>query len=163
MILTLYACSIGLPITEKSVPSINGCLGGGLTLATLIWIFGHISGGHFNPAVTISFLFTGKINPLLAFLYVTSQTLGGFTGASILWSLSPNRLNSIGLSVTAVHPSVNLCQAFFIEAIITFLLVITVFSCVDSKRTDLKGSFPLHIGFSVTVGALFGGKFTGGR
>lgn len=44
MLLTLYACSIGLPIAESNVPSINGCLGGGLTLASLIWVMGSVSG-----------------------------------------------------------------------------------------------------------------------
>jgi len=82
--LTLYACSIGMPIAEQAVPSLNGCLGGGLTLATLIWCLGNVSGGHFNPAVTISFLFTGKINPLLTILYVGAQLVGAITGASVL-------------------------------------------------------------------------------
>jgi hypothetical protein len=83
-LLTLYACSIGMPISEQSVPSLNGCLGGGLTLATLVWCLGNVSGGHFNPAVTIAFLFTGKINPLLTMLYVGSQLVGALTGASVL-------------------------------------------------------------------------------
>ena len=84
LLLTLYACSIGLPIAVKSVPSLNGCLGGGLTLATLVWCLGSVSGGHFNPAVTIAFLFTGKLNPLLTLLYVASQLVGALTGAFIL-------------------------------------------------------------------------------
>lgn len=83
-LLTLYACSIGMPIGEQTVPSLNGCLGGGLTLATLVWCLGNVSGGHFNPAVTIAFLFTGKINPLLTMLYVGSQLVGALTGASVL-------------------------------------------------------------------------------
>lgn len=84
LILTLYACSIGLPIGESKVPSLNGCLGGGLTLGTLVWCLGNVSGGHFNPAVTIAFLFTGKINPLLTLFYVGAQLVGAITGASIL-------------------------------------------------------------------------------
>jgi hypothetical protein len=90
LLLTLYACSIGMPVAEKSVPSINGCLGGGLTLATLVWGLGNISGGHLNPAVTIAFLFTGKINPLLTVMYVAAQLIGAITGASILNSVVPD-------------------------------------------------------------------------
>lgn len=52
-------------------------------------------------------------------------------------------------------------QAFSVELIITFILVITIFSAVDTSRNDLHGSFPLQIGLAVAVGGLFGGKFTG--
>lgn len=122
---------------------------------------GHISGGHLNPAVTIAFLFTGKINPLLAILYVGSQMLGGMSGAAFLQNLVPSEKGG-NLSVTEVHPDINLAQAFGVEAIITFILVFTIFSCVDSSRKDLGGSFPLQIGLAVVVGGLFGGIFTGG-
>ena len=161
MILTLYACSIGLPITEKGVPSINGCLGGGITLATLIWILGSVSGGHFNPSVTIAFLFTGKINPLITMLYIGAQLVGALTGAYILFGLSPDFARG-KLSVTEVHQDITLGQAYAVELIITFILVLTIFSCVDSRRNDLTGSFPLQIGLAVAVGGLFGGRFTGG-
>lgn len=161
MILTLYACSIGLPIAEKNVPSINGCLGGGLTLASLIWALGNISGGHLNPAVSIAFLFTGKINPLMTLFYVASQLIGASTGAIILQNLVPAQAQG-NLSVTSIHSDITIGQAFGIELIITFILVITIFSCVDSRRSDLHGSFPLQIGFAVVIGGLFGGRFTGG-
>jgi len=162
MLLVIYACSIGLPIAEKNgVPSINGCLGGGLTLATLIWCLGNISGGHFNPAVTIAFLLCGKINPFISVFYVGFQMLGALTGAAVLKSVVPEFAMGT-LSVTSVHKDLTLAQGFGIEFIITFILVLTVFSCVDSKRADLNGSFPLSIGFAVVVGGLFGGPFTGG-
>jgi glycerol uptake facilitator-like aquaporin len=161
LLLTLYACSIGLPISENNVPSLNGCLGGGLTLASLVWVLGNVSGGHLNPAVTIAFLFTGKINPLLTVMYIGAQLVGALTGAFILNDVVPTEARGT-LSVTAVHSSINLAQAFCVELIITFILVLTIFSCVDSRRNDLHGSFPLQIGIAVVVGGLFGGKFTGG-
>ena len=143
------------------MPAINGCLGGGLTLATLVWCMGNISGGHFNPAVTIAFLFTGKINPLLTLFYVGAQMVGGLTGAFLLKSLSPTEAAG-NLSVTLVHKDLHVSQGYAVELLITFILVFTIFSCVDSRRNDLGGSFPLQIGLAVTIGALFGGKFTGG-
>lgn len=104
----------------------KGCLGGGLTLATLVWVLGSISGGHLNPAVTIAFLFTGKTNPLLAFLYITAQLTGALSGAALLTSLAP--LETAGkLSVTQIHPEITLAQAWGVETIITFILVLTVF------------------------------------
>ena len=49
-------------------------------MATLIWILGNVSGGHFNPSVTIAFFFIGKVNPLLTLFYIASQCTGALTG-----------------------------------------------------------------------------------
>ncbi len=132
-----------------------------MTLATLIWTMGNVSGGHFNPAVTIAFLFTGKINPLMTLMYIGAQLVGAITGSYILKSAAPEAAQG-KLAITEVHPDVNLPQAFGVEVLITFILVFTIFSCVDARRKDLHGSFPLQIGLAVAVGGLFGGKFTGG-
>jgi aquaporin-0 len=97
-----------------------------LTLASLVWVLGSISGGHLNPAVTIAFLFTGKTNPLLAVLYIFAQLLGAYAGAALLVSLAP--VETAGkMSLTLVHADISLAQAWGVEAIITFILVITVF------------------------------------
>lgn len=101
-------------------------MGGGLTLATLVWALGSISGGHLNPAVTIAFLLTGKTNPLLAALYILSQLVGAIAGAALLIQIAP--LETAGkLSLTQVHPDITLVQAWGVETIITFILVLTVF------------------------------------
>lgn len=71
--------------------------------------------------------------------------------------LIPRSVHSqIGL--TLIAPRISLLTAFGVEFIVTFVLAFTVFACVDSKRKDLGGSYPLAIGFSVIVGALFGVK-----
>ena len=62
--------------------------------------------------------------------------------------------DQIGLTLLA--PGVTLLTGFGVEFIITFVLALTVFACIDSNRKDLGGSYPLAIGFSVIVGASFG-------
>lgn len=100
-------------------------------MATLVWVLGSISGGHLNPAVTIAFLFTGKTSFLLAILYVVAQLVGALAGASLLTSLAP--LETTGsLSVTQVHKDITLAQAWGVETIITFVLVITIFRHVKN-------------------------------
>lgn len=150
MFLVTYICSIGLKITEKEgVPLINGAIGNGLIVGTIVWGLGNISGAHLNPAVSIAFLLTGKINPLATLFYIGFQLLGALTGSHIIRSLAPDY--AIGnLGATLIHPSLNTAQAFGIELVSTFILVLTVFSCVDSKRNDIHGSFPLQIGFAIT-------------
>ena len=81
--------------------------------------------------------------------------LGAVLGSATLNILVPKDVRG-NLGVTQVNENVSLVNAFGIEVIITFLLAFTVFACIDKKRKDLGGSFPLAIGLSVTAGALFG-------
>jgi glycerol uptake facilitator-like aquaporin len=97
----------------------------------------------------------------MTLFYVAAQLIGASAGAITLQNLVPAQAQG-NLSVTAIHSDITIGQAFGIELIITFILVITIFSCVDSRRSDLLGSFPLQIGFAVVIGGLFGGRFTGG-
>lgn len=53
----------------------------GVTIAILVASFGHISGGHFNPAVTLGVMITGEMNPFVGIAYWASQLGGGFVGA----------------------------------------------------------------------------------
>ncbi len=62
----------------------------------------------------------------------------------------------IDIGLTLLNKDISPLQGFAIEFILTFILVLCVYSCIDTKRKDLNGSFPLSIGFAVVVGALFG-------
>lgn len=155
-ILTLVVCGLGITFdTSKPTPSINGALGGGLTLATMIWCTNCISGGNLNPAISIVLIITRDLDPLRGIFYVIFQLLGAIAGAATLVGLVPASVRA-GLGVTQINDNVSLFKAFGVELIITFLLAFCVFACLDKNRKDLGGSFPLAIGLSVTAGALFG-------
>ena len=66
----------------------------------------------------------------------------------------PIEYSSIG--VTSLSDQITPIQGYFVEVITTFILVFCIFSCIDKRRKDLGGSFPLTIGFAVMVGGLFG-------
>lgn len=57
----------------------------GFSMATLIQCFGHISGGHVNPAVTVAFLLTKRISPLRALMYILAHCSGAIAGAALLY------------------------------------------------------------------------------
>ncbi|RNA10931.1 aquaporin-4 isoform X2 [Brachionus plicatilis] len=177
-------------------------LGGTLNLlvASIVWGFGHISGAHINPAVSLAFLANGHINLVRALFYIACQLIGSVLAALTLVELIPTHLytsasskNSIinstllrlkresnstklpgenqifsssvkysNIGLTLLSDQITPLQGYLVEVLITFVLLFTIFACIDKKRNDLGGSFPLTIGFAVTVGALFGGKFTGG-
>jgi MIP family channel proteins len=160
LILVLISTSTGLPITSKSVPDINGSLASGLIVATLIVGFGHISGAHINPAVTVTFLAASEIDFIRGLCYIGMQLLGAISASSLLRFLAP--LSARGyLGMTMITDGISLTQAFIVEFIITFLLCYTVHCICDKQRDDIGGSKALTVGFVVTINCLFAGPYTG--
>ena len=161
LLLTLIVTSTGLPIASTYVPGLHGALVSGFTIATIIVVFGHTSGAHVNPAVTVSFLVVREIDLIRAAGYIIAQILGALTGSALLWFLSPPQTRG-NLSVTTITYGVSLSQAVVVEIIITFILCFTVHAICDKKRDDIGGSKALAVGLAIIVGCLFGGPYTGG-
>ncbi|HKP54926.1 MAG TPA: aquaporin [Chloroflexia bacterium] len=133
----------------------------GIALALAISALGHVSGGHFNPAVTISMLVTRRISPMLAILYIIGQIVGGVLACLALISIFPSEAwQAVKLGTPSVVPSVNMAQAILLEAILTFFLVLAVFgTAVDTRGKGIAG---FGIGLTVFVDILVGGPISGG-
>lgn len=126
----------------------------GISVATIVWGIGHVSGGHINPAVTSAFFITRRISFAKAIFYIVAQCIGAIFGALILKGVTPyQRWGTLGN--TMLNDEMEAGRAFGVEFMITFVLVFTVFASCDGKRNDLKGSAPLTIGLSVTMCHLF--------
>ncbi|XP_061550591.1 aquaporin-4 isoform X2 [Phycodurus eques] len=132
----------------------------GLTIATMVQCFGHISGGHINPAVTLAMLVTKKVSIVKGAFYVVAQLVGGIAGSGLLYLITPDKRRGT-LGVCTVHPDINQGLGLLVELLLTFQLVFTIFATCDSKRTDLGGSASFAIGVSITIGHLFGIPYTG--
>jgi MIP family channel proteins len=133
----------------------------GLVLAVMVSSFGHISGGHFNPAVTISVWVAGKIETVRAAAYVVAQLVGATIGAGLLrWVMPATVWQRSNLGATTVH-GVSNGQALLLEAILTFFLVITVFATAIDDRGVFKSIAGLAIGLVLTFDILVGGPLTG--
>ena len=126
----------------------------GLAVATCVWIVGHISGGHINPAVTMAMFVTRRISFVRAVVYIIVQCLASIAAAGLLKALTPKAKRG-PFGCTSLGEGVEAGQGFVIEIFLTILLVLTVFASCDKNRKDLAGSFPLTIGLSVTVGHLW--------
>ncbi|MEE6464147.1 hypothetical protein FKM82_006196 [Ascaphus truei] len=148
--------------TDKSQPAdmvlISLCFG--LSIATLVQCFGHISGAHINPAVTVAMVCTRKISLAKALFYIIAQCLGAIAGAGILYLVTPSDVAG-NLGATKVNEKLSSGHGLLIELIITFQLVFTICASCDSKRNDITGTVALAIGFSVAVGHLFAINYTG--
>ncbi len=162
---TLIFIGAGSIVAAKGIadPSLIGiALAHGLAIAVMVSALGHISGGHFNPAVTFGFLVTRRIKPALGVLYWVAQLAGAALAALLLQDLLPRAATeAVELGVPALGHGVDASSGFAIEAILTFFLVLVVFASAVDPRGTFKSIAGLAIGLTITMDILFGGPFTG--
>jgi aquaporin TIP len=134
----------------------------GLILAIMVSALGHISGGHFNPAVTFGFLITGRIAPVLAGAYVIAQFVGAALGALILkWIFPDQVVDSAKLGAPALNERIAVAPGFVLEVVMTFFLVWVVFATAADPRGAFKSISGFAIGLTVGADILIGGPLTG--
>ena len=127
----------------------------GLVIVVFVYAYGHISGTHINPAVTLGLLIAGEIEFVSAIGYWVVQFLGGILGAVLLNVLLPNPGD---LGVTILAEGVTPVQGLVIEIVLTFFLVNTIFNtAVSGKAGNFAG---LAIGLTLVLAILMGGPLT---
>jgi aquaporin Z len=130
----------------------------GLVIATFSYLFGEISGAHFNPAVTFGLALYGSIDWVKAIFYWIAQFLGGIIAAALLLFVFGGAGNGLGATVLA--SGVNPLQGVIVEAILTFFLVNSVFFAAIGEYAGKRAGFV--IGLTVVFAILMGGPLTGG-
>jgi aquaporin TIP len=134
----------------------------GLILAIMVSALGHISGGHFNPAVTFGFLITGRIVAPLAAMYVAFQLAGATAGALILKWIFPNQIvDQAKLGAPVLAPQIAVAPGLVLEVVMTFFLVWVVFATAADPRGAFKSIAGFAIGLTVGADILLGGPLTG--
>jgi len=134
----------------------------GFTIALLIIGLGHLSGGHFNPAVTVGIAISREINPILAVCYIVSQLLGGFFGALLVRGVMdyPVYMYISGGTTNANLAYTTIWGAMGAEVVMTYILVHTVLNAaVDSDGSNVLAA--LGIGLCVLVDIMAGGMISG--
>ena len=127
----------------------------GLVIVVFVYVYGHISGTHINPAVTLGLLIAGEIEFVAAIGYWIAQLLGGILGAVVLNAVLPNPGD---LGVTILSENVSIVQGLVVEIILTFFLVNTIFNtAVSGKAGNFAG---LAIGLTLVLCILMGGPLT---
>nr|AOS89753.1 aquaporin [Helix pomatia] len=155
------ASAIAISATNESsdIYLVKIALSFGLAIMALIQMFGHVSGGHINPAVSIAMAVAMNISVVRAVLYVIAQILGAIVGGFLLKGLTPTRFHD-NLAVTNLGHGVTQAQGFGVELLLTFTLVTVIFGTTDPNRASF-GSPALLIGLTVTLGHLAGINYTG--
>ena len=132
----------------------------GLALAVLVSSLGAISGGHFNPAVTVAVRLAGRIEWQTAAYYVIAQLIGAVAAGFALVAVMPQSAISTSFAGTpTLDPGITVAAGIAIEAVLTLVLVLTVFgTAIDARAPRLGG---LAIGLAVAADILMGGPLTG--
>jgi MIP family channel proteins len=132
----------------------------GLVVMAMIYATGHISGTHINPAVTIALVATKKMETKDALPYIISQLAGAAVAGLTLGVIYPTAIASVHLGTTGLGKDVGFGTGVLVEAILTFLLVFTIFGAAVDKRAP-PGFAGFAIGMVVLFDILVGGPLTG--
>ena len=127
----------------------------GAALMVMVFAGGHISGGHYNPAVTLGILIRGKVNATDVVPYWVAQ----FAGAAVA-ALIVSKFFRAGVAVTPIAPHVG--PALLAEFLFTFALVYVVLNAATAEGTSGNSFYGLAIGMTVMTGAFAVGDISGG-
>jgi len=134
----------------------------GLMLAIMVSAMGHISGGHFNPAVTFGFLVAGRIQGRTAAIYWLYQFAGGVLAGLILRAVWDDPvINATKLGAPRLAPTISTGEGFLLEMVMTFFLVFVVFATAVDKEGAFRMVAGFAIGLTIGVDVLVGGPLTG--
>jgi len=148
--------------------SISGSIGSGgvaagfgLGVAMMIFAFGHISGGHLNPAVSLGLAFGGQFPWLEVPAYWVAQLVGGIGASAAVRGLFDSNVGKA--LVNAPGPGIETSTAFWLEVIGTFLFVLVIHAVATDTRAPWQGVFaPIAIGGFIFVAATVIGPVSGG-
>jgi aquaporin Z len=131
-----------------------------IALAVMISATMAISGGHLNPAVTIGFLVTRRLDGRNAAIYIVAQLLGATLGALAVKGLLPaSAVRAAAVGTPLIAGTVTMAQAIMLEALLTFFLVSVVFgTCVNPDAPKIGG---FGIGLVLFFDIMVGGPLTG--
>ncbi len=149
---------------QGSLGILGIAMASGLIVAIMFAALGHISGGHFNPAITIGFWVTRRTRTLDAIFYFLVQLAGALTAAYLLRGILPEETwRAVALGAPDLARDFTRSYGILLEAILTFFLVFVFFAtAVDAAAipatTALSGFI---IGLTVTIATLLGAPLTG--
>jgi len=127
----------------------------GAALMVMVYAGGHISGGHYNPAVTLGVLIRGKVKPADVVPYWIAQC-----GAAVIAAWLVTKFLRAGAPVTAIAPKTG--PALLAEFLFTFALVYVILNAATAEGTSGNSFYGLAIGMTVMVGAFAVGDISGG-
>ncbi len=146
--------TIGLAVlsgTDMAPIAIGG------VLMVMIYMGGHISGAHYNPAVTLAVFIRGKCAAKDIVPYIIAQVVGAFAASCVVYVIHGKTFAG-----PAPGAGVSAGTAVLAEVLFTFALALVILNVATSKRTEGNSFYGLAIGFTVLAGAFSVGGISGG-
>jgi len=128
----------------------------GSSLMIMVYMGGHVSGGHYNPAVTLAVFLRKRMEGRHVLPYMASQFLGAVVAALIVYVLLGR------LFATTPSTGTSVSAALLVEFLFTFALCAVVLNVATASKTMGNSFYGLAIGFTIVVGAYAGGPISGG-
>jgi aquaporin Z len=128
----------------------------GTALMVMVYMGGHVSGAHYNPAVTLAVMLRGRCPPRLAAPYILSQVLGALAASGVVYLVLGKTF------APAPAPSAAPASALLLELLFTFALALVVLNTATAKGTANNSFYGLAIGFTICAAAFAGGPVSGG-
>src|SRR4051812_21167171 len=113
----------------------------GSSLMVMVYMGGHVSGAHYNPAVSLAIWIRGKLPPIDLIIYMIAQSCGAIVAASVVLAITHKTL------VIAPGPGVRLLPAVLVEILYTFALALVVLNVATARKTEGNSYYGLAIGF----------------
>lgn len=134
----------------------------GLAIAIMVSAFGHISGGHFNPAVTIGLWVTKRLSTVDTVLYWVAQLAGATAAAFLLKVVVPeDTWRAVSLGTPALARDFPVWAGMSLEAVTTFFLVFVFFATAVDEKGAFRSIAGFGIGLTISLGILVAGPLTG--
>jgi aquaporin Z len=147
----LFSISVAVLSGSPMAPLAIGC-----ALMVMVYMGGHVSGAHYNPAVSLAILIRGKLPAGELLPYWIAQILGGLVGCFLASLATGQSL------VLAPGENVGTGAALLVEVVFTFALALVVLNVATAKATSGNSFYGLAIGFTIVVAAFAGGGISGG-
>jgi aquaporin Z len=128
----------------------------GASLMIMVYMGGHISGGHYNPAVSLALAMRGKLAGNETIPYMVAQVLGAIVASLLVYVILGRTF------APAPAPGTTLIAALLVEVLYTFALALVVLNSACHPATKGNSFYGLAIGFTIVVAAFAGGGISGG-
>jgi aquaporin Z len=149
LVLTVCLTAIGaVPMAPLAI---------GASLMIMVYMGGHVSGAHYNPAVSLAVFLRGKMASVGEFVaYLVSQLAGAIVAALVAYWITGKTM------APAPGDAVSPPAALAVETLFTFALALVVLNSAVSAKTQGNSFYGLAIGFTIVVAAFAGGAISGG-
>jgi aquaporin Z len=139
---------------EVGIGLVGVSLAFGLTVLTMAYAIGHISGCHLNPAVSVGLWAAGKFDGKDLASYIIAQVLGGLAGAGVLWVIASGNGADLGGFAANGYGELspgkyNMTSALLCEVVMTFFFLLIILGSTDDRAP--KGFAPIAIGLGLTL------------